>query len=234
MSISKSLILSLGLVLALGTAAATRAGDAPSMAKQKQDAAKRLTNATEVLRQTSPNKTALSEALCIGVVPDLTKIAVVGGGEHGEGVVTCKNANGTWSAPAFFSLSGGSVGAQAGVQRKDLVILAMTQKGKEKFFQQNFDLGAAAEATGGSRSAGKNWQGKDIAVFSTSEGAFAGIDLSGTLFHADQDEMNAVYGKSARPQTILNGKIAPPTMAAGFLKQVEQMQPTGRPAPHAG
>jgi lipid-binding SYLF domain-containing protein len=52
-----------------------------------------------------PNQ-VLEGAKCVAVIPKLVKGAFVIGGEHGTGVATCRN-NGTWSAPAPFSLSAG-------------------------------------------------------------------------------------------------------------------------------
>lgn len=192
------------------------------------DVAKRLNNATRVLEEATPDRAAISEARCIGVVPNLTEAALLAGGKHGEGVVTCKTDAGTWSAPAFFSVTGGSVGAQAGVERKDLIILAMTQKGKEHFFQKDFDLGAGAEATGGDHSARLDWKGKDLAVFSSARGAFAGANLSGTVIHRDDDAMSLVYGKNTQTDVVLTSKVKTPPVAANFLKQVETLEPAGR------
>jgi lipid-binding SYLF domain-containing protein len=44
----------------------------------------------------------LHAAKCIAVVPKLTKAGFIVGGEHGDGVVSCRTANG-WSAPAFIA-----------------------------------------------------------------------------------------------------------------------------------
>ncbi len=201
---------------------------APALrADDQADLAKRLTEATRTLQEATPDRSAISEARCVGVVPNLTEAAFVAGGKHGNGVATCKDGSGAWSAPIFFSLSGGSIGAQAGVERKDIVILAMTEKGKERFQQREFDLGAGAEATGGDRSARADWQGRDVAVFTSAKGAFAGANVSGTVFHRDDDAMTTVYGKNAQADAVLNGNVKAPAMAAGFLKQVEQLQSAG-------
>src|SRR5215471_5879723 len=59
-------------------------------------------------------KEVLESAKCVGIVPDMVKGGFVIGGNHGRGVATCRTGNG-WSAPAFFTLSGGSLGPQIGL-----------------------------------------------------------------------------------------------------------------------
>jgi Uncharacterized conserved protein len=39
------------------------------------------------------------------------------GGRHGVGLISVKSAEGTWSNPSFISMTGGSIGFQAGVSR---------------------------------------------------------------------------------------------------------------------
>jgi len=128
-----------------------------------------------------------------------------------------------WSAPAFFSISGGSFGAQAGVQRKDIVLLGMTEKAKDAFFQKDFDLGAKAEATGGKNSASATLRSDDFRVYTMSNGVFAGANVNGTVLHRDDDAIKAVYGKE-KAESILGGKVQRPTQAREFLSQVEQLQ----------
>src|SRR5262245_46049008 len=45
-----------------------------------------------------------NKAACVAVIPDMTKAAFIFGGEHGKGVMSCRNGN-TWSAPAFIQLT---------------------------------------------------------------------------------------------------------------------------------
>jgi lipid-binding SYLF domain-containing protein len=210
-------------VLALAVGIPVRADEA--------DVAKRLANATETLREfATPNQAAVSEARCIGVVPNLTEAALLAGAKHGEGVITCKDAQGRWNAPAFISITGGTFGAQAGVERKDLVMLVMTEEGKQKFYDAEFDLGAAAEATAGDRSARADWQGRNIVVYTSARGAFAGANVSGTVVKQDNDAMTTIYGENAQTRSVLQGQVRRPAIAEDFLKQVEQMQPPARAA----
>src|SRR6266540_2706219 len=57
----------------------------------------------------------LDDAKCIAIVPKLVKGGFIFGAEHGRGVATCRNGR-KWSAPAFFTMTGGNWGAQIGVE----------------------------------------------------------------------------------------------------------------------
>jgi lipid-binding SYLF domain-containing protein len=211
----------------LPAAVLTLAASVPTRADE-EDVSRRLSNAGQVLQEFAQGHSpALSEARCIGVVPSLKEAAFIAGGKYGGGVITCKDARGQWSAPAFFSMTGGTFGAQAGYQHKNLVVLAMTEAGKHKFFEQEFDLGAAAEVTAGNHSAGANWQDRDISVYTAASGAFAGANVSGTSVHRDDESMDLVYGKNTETQAILEGTVRRPAIAEGFLNQVQHVANPG-------
>jgi SH3 domain-containing YSC84-like protein 1 len=120
----------------------------------KSDIEKRIQNAATVLDEIMsvkdkaiPDK-IMSDAECIAVVPSMVKIAIGIGGNHGKGVATCKTPNG-WSAPAPFSITGGSWGLQIGAQGVDLVMLVMNQKGMDALLSSKFKVGADASAAAG-------------------------------------------------------------------------------------
>ena len=77
----------------------------------------RLEHAGAVLHEimAAPDKgipeEVLEHAKCVAVVPHLLKGGFVFGAENGRGVATCRTENG-WSAPAFFTITGGSWGLQ--------------------------------------------------------------------------------------------------------------------------
>src|SRR6266566_8364581 len=86
------------------------------------DAAKELNAAAQVVQNMTSShqipSNLLSQAQCIAVIPKLTKGGFIVGGEHGSGVVSCRTSSG-WSAPAFITMTGGSVGLQAGGEHQD-------------------------------------------------------------------------------------------------------------------
>src|SRR5207302_3399581 len=90
----------------------------------------------------------LGSAECVAVVPSLLKGGFVFGGRYGKGVASCRTSKG-WSAPAFFTIGGGSFGLQIGGEAVDLVMLIMNKDGMKNLLSSNFKLGADASAAAG-------------------------------------------------------------------------------------
>ena len=164
----------------------------------------RLENAAAVLHAVmdAPDKgvpqEVMEHAKCVAVVPHMIKGGFVLGAEGGRGVATCRTANG-WSAPAFFSVEGGSWGLQIGVEGIDLVMIFQNDKGMQHLLESKFKIGgdasAAAGPVGRHASADTDWKmNAEILTYSRAKGVFAGLTLNGAAVHNDQDSMTAVYG----------------------------------------
>jgi SH3 domain-containing YSC84-like protein 1 len=173
-----------------------------------------LTSSTQIPKQ------LLNEAKCIGVIPKMTKGGFIAGGEHGSGVVSCRTASG-WSAPAFFSISGGSVGFQAGLEKSEIVLL-MNDQGKQYVTQNNFQLGAEAVAAGPTSGASGSvgWKAP-VMSYAKSKGAYAGVNLAGSTIHLDNDAIHQVYGSSTTADQVLNGSVQPPAQAQQFTSALQ-------------
>src|SRR5580692_9316519 len=109
----------------------------------------RLLTATEVLEQVQamPDQripdTLLSRAYGIAVIPDVTKVAFIFGGRHGNGVLVVRDRlTAPWSNPVFISLTGGSWGFQAGAQSSDIVLVFTSKAGIEGIAGGKITLGA--------------------------------------------------------------------------------------------
>src|SRR5450631_3457305 len=93
-------------------------------------AARRVEGAGTVLDeiQAAPDKgipqEVLGSAECVAVVPSMLNGGFVVGGRYGKGVASCRTPKG-WSAPAFFTIGGGSFGLQISGQATDVVMLIM-------------------------------------------------------------------------------------------------------------
>ncbi len=80
----------------------------------------RLENAADVLHEIldAPDKgipkEVLESAKCIAVIPRQIRAGFVVAATRGKGVATCRTENG-WSAPAFFTITGGGWGVQIGL-----------------------------------------------------------------------------------------------------------------------
>jgi lipid-binding SYLF domain-containing protein len=200
-------------------------------AEDKQDDVDRLQKSAEVLQQimATPDKgipeEVLDNAKCVAVVPHLIKGGFVFGAKHGRGVATCRTAHG-WSAPSFFTVTGGSWGAQIGVEGVDLVMLVMNDKGMQQLLNSKFQIGGEASAAAGPvgrhASADTDWKlNTEILTYSRSKGAFAGVTLEGAGIAQDEEAIREMYGKDYTPRQILSGTVAAPPSAHQFLSVVE-------------
>jgi SH3 domain-containing YSC84-like protein 1 len=199
-------------------------------ASDRQEAIDRLDMAGKVLKEImdAPDKGIPEEVVdgskCIAVVPHMIKGGFIFGAKHGKGVATCRTAKG-WSAPSFFTISGGSWGAQIGVEGVDLVLMVMNEEGMKNLLSNKFQIGGEASAAGGPvgrhASAGTDWKADtQILSYSRAKGLFAGITLEGAAVRPDKDSTVAIYGRDASHQAILTGKVAAPRVAASFLDSV--------------
>ena len=197
---------------------------------KKEDATDRLNNAGKVLHEimAAPDKgipdEVLEHAKCIAVVPHMLKGGFILGAEGGKGVATCRTEHG-WSAPAFFTLEGGSLGLQIGVEGIDLVMIIQNDQGMNHLINSMFKIGADASAAAGPvgrhASADTDWKmNAEILTYSRAKGAFAGLTLNGAAVKPDEDSMKAVYGPDATERAVLTGRVQPPTQAHAFLEAV--------------
>jgi lipid-binding SYLF domain-containing protein len=166
----------------------------------------------------------LEHAKCVAVVPHMLKGGFVFGAENGRGVATCRTANG-WSAPAFFTITGGSWGLQIGVEGVDLVMIIQNDYGMKHLINSNFELGgdasAAAGPVGRHASADTDWKlNTEVLTYSRARGIFAGLTLTGAAIRRDDDSTEAVYGHDVSTRHILSGEEAVPASAQSFLDAV--------------
>ncbi len=212
------------LVPALACAHAS-AADAPLV---------RAENAVRVLNEImqAPDKAIphdlLGSAHAIAVVPDVIKAGFVVGGRRGEGLISVKSADGTWSNPSFVNLTGGSVGFQAGVSSTDVVLVFRTQRGVDSIVHGKFTLGADASAAAGpvgrTAQASTDAQLKaEILSYSRARGLFAGVALDGSVLSIDNKANQAVYGDGVTARRIFEGGVSDvPVQVVDFRDRLEE------------
>jgi lipid-binding SYLF domain-containing protein len=166
-------------------------------------------------------------AKCIAVVPSMIKGGFILGGNHGRGVSTCRLPDGGWSAPAFFTVSGGSWGAQIGVEDVQLVIMVMNDEGMRHLLRDKFQVGGEASAAAGPvgrhASAGVDWKIEtSMLTYSRAHGLFAGLDLEGSWIERDKDSTFGLYRKDYTSTQVLTGHVSPPVEARPFLAEVRR------------
>jgi lipid-binding SYLF domain-containing protein len=173
----------------------TDSGEAQQQATDTVDlAAKVLKNYTGAADENIP-AAVLQNAVGVMIVPDVIKAGLIAGGRHGTGVLLARNEN-EWSLPVFVSITGGSLGVQAGVESSDLILVFNEQESLQRIMEgEDFTLGADAAAVAGSTGVKGNVSTKDagVMVYQNVEGLFAGASLAGSVITLSQDATKAFY-----------------------------------------
>jgi len=184
-----------------------------------------MVNVTQGTRSGIPRE-VLAKAQGVAVFPGVVKGALLIGGTAGDGVVTVRRADGSWSPPAIIRMAGGSVGFQIGAEVTDVVLLMMTQKGLQGLLSSEFTIGADISAAAGPSGARGEVStdlkfSTDLLTYSRTQGLFAGLSFSGASVRARDDWNQALYGRGYTIQEILLGTTLPvPPVAQGFIQTV--------------
>jgi lipid-binding SYLF domain-containing protein len=192
-----------------------------SKAADRVQAAADVLNEIEAAPDAGIPQEVLGSAECVAVVPSMLKGGFFVGGKYGRGLASCRTPKG-WSAPAFFTVTGGSFGFQIGGQAVDLVMLIMNKDGMKHLLSSEFALGADASVAAGpvGRHAEGNTDWKmraEVLTYSRARGLFAGITLNGAVIKQDKDSTREFYGRMVPFKTSLTGEIEAPPVANSFL-----------------
>lgn len=196
-----TVVLAITMLLALGL---------PALAADKAvEANETVQSARTTLRNfvTDPNmkwiKEHIGEAKGILIVPTQGKGGFIFGGSGGVGVLLTRNADGTWSQPAFYRMGSVSVGLLVGGEVSEVMFFIQTQKGVDSFLTSSFKLGAEVSIAAGPVGQGAKTSTADILSFSRSKGAYIGASFDGTVVKPAADLNEAYYKKPASPLDIL-------------------------------
>lgn len=186
----------------------------------------------------------LSGAQGIAVIPNVVKGGFVVGARHGKGVLVVRNEAGAWNPPVFISITGGSVGWQAGVQSTDVVLVFKTRKSVKNLNKNKFTLGAdiavAAGPVGRQASAATDAKLKaEILSYSRSRGLFAGASLEGSSLQIDPRAAAQYYQTADVTPDGFPAVAAIPPSALQLLQTIsayargpqDEFQPAAEPTP---
>jgi SH3 domain-containing YSC84-like protein 1 len=195
----------------------------PSLAISKAEARERAKKAAQAFQEimSAPDQAVpqdlLDRAYCIAVFPSVKKGGFIFGGQYGKGLISCRREGGSWGAPAYFTIGGGSFGLQIGGQAVDLVLLIMNQSGVAGLLQDKFEIGAGAAASAGP--VGRNTHAStdlllksQILSYSRSRGLFAGLELKGAVIMQDKEANKDIYEQElSAEEIIVDGKARTPS-----------------------
>jgi lipid-binding SYLF domain-containing protein len=172
----------------------------------------KITASAKVLKDFSTMKESIPKELFeitegIIVVPKLINAGFVLAGKRGKGIAMVKLADGRWSDPVFVTITGGSLGFQAGVQSVDLVLIFKNNETLENIGGGSFTLGGDISVTAGplgrNSTASTDYKMEaEVYSYSRSKGLFAGISLSGSAIDIDENSNNTFYGEEVDAKTL--------------------------------
>lgn len=158
------------------------------------------------------------------IVPRLINGGFVIAAKRGKGIAMVKLPNGNWSNPVFVTITGGSVGLQAGVQSIDLVLIFKSRETLEKIGKGSFTLGGDISATAGP--VGRNSTAStdykleaEVYSYSRSKGLFAGISLSGAAIDIDSKANQAFYGNDQDAKALFSNSTENTSAAVTQMKR---------------
>jgi SH3 domain-containing YSC84-like protein 1 len=194
----------------------------PVIAQDKAD--NELNEATTIMHElTGPEARAgipdevLKNAKCVAVVPKMLKAGFVVGGQHGDGVATCRTADGRWSPPAPFALTGATFGPQIGGEEQGYVMMIMNDHGLQALESGHFKIGAGVDAAAGPvgrEASGGVALNASLLTYSRAKGAYIGATLNGAEFNEDHNKTRDLYGSLVPFNAILNGHVQMPEQGA--------------------
>ena len=172
----------------------------------------------------------LGHTKAIVVFPNLVKAAMIAGARVGKGVVIVRSPKtGKWNPPAFVKSHQASWGFQAGIQRAELVLLVMTNKGLKQLFKTQYNLGKGPQIALGP--VGKTidlnlvLNKNDIFAYSRIEGLFAGLSFEGTVISSDKQANYEYYQQPVSNRNLLMGHegIKVPESGQAFLQRMNKL-----------
>jgi len=201
----------------------------PAAAASKEE--NRIADATDAVDQLlripeqSVPPALLSRAYGVAVIPNVIKIGFGLGARRGKGLLVVRREDGSWSNPAFVTMTGGSVGFQVGAQSTDIILVFKTRRSVDGITNGKLTLGADASIAAGpvGRHTGAATDIKfksEVYSYARSRGLFAGVALAGAGVTMDRKANAAFYSTAdITPEQIFasTGNAAPQS-ASNFVQ----------------
>ncbi len=217
----------LGLSLTYGIANANSidelfVAEAPSVDEVNADIAIYKQILEDIIDKKIP-KSLLKNAECI-VVAKVKKGGFVVAIQAGKGLMTIRKGY-NWSNPSLITVSSASLGLQAGLESKDIVLVFTRNELAKDILKANLKLGAGLDLTIGPLATDvgtKEVFDKEIYYYSDGVGIFAGISLKGSSMASDDLANEGLYGKKVTSDDIFSGRAS--TTANSVVKLKEMLQ----------
>jgi lipid-binding SYLF domain-containing protein len=224
-------------LLALAVLAPPQAPAQPSAEAQLGEAAELIRAFTDAGDDSIPTE-LLARARGIAVIPKVFRGGFLLGGRRGRGILSLRMADGSWSNPAFVTLTGGSIGWQIGAESTDIVLIFANDNAVKNMATGKFTLGGEASAIAGPlrRQASSTMTFRaEVYGYLRSRGLYAGAAFQGAKLNIDDDLGAQFYAGNPGAAPLGPTGAATPEAARPFLLALDQAVLTPvRPAADPG
>jgi lipid-binding SYLF domain-containing protein len=227
----------LQLILTIAAFIAPNAHAQPSADVQLQEASELIHEFTDAGDDSIPTE-LMERALGIAVIPDVFRGGFILGARRGRGILSLRMPDGSWSNPAFVTLTGGSIGWQIGAESTDIVLIFANENAVKNIATGKFTLGGEASAVAGPlrRQASSTMTFRaEVYGYLRSRGLYAGAAFQGARLNIDEDFGAAVYQGIVGAEPLGPQSASTPSAARRFLLALDQAtlapaKPIGNPA----
>jgi lipid-binding SYLF domain-containing protein len=124
------------------------------------------------------------------------------------------------------ALDGASIGLQAGGTSTDIVALFMAPEAIESMLSGDIEFGVDAAVAAGREATAETSDledGRNVVVYSRSDGLFAGVSLDGVSLRPDEDANEALYGTDISARALLSDSDSSqiPADVSQFVQSLE-------------
>ena len=166
----------------------------------------------------------IRDAKAVIIAPEIRKAGFVVGGSGGRAVLLARNPDtGNFSGPAFYTIASASIGFQAGIEKSEVVMLVMTEKGLNSLLSSQLKLGGEASIAAGPVGIGAERSiTTDVVAFSRAKGIYGGVNLDGTAVTVNDEWNKRYFGKTVTPTDILVRRSVTNPKAEKLLEIIAQ------------
>jgi len=211
-----------GALIALAFAGAARAQSAA--ARDLDEAAELIAAFTDNGPDSIPTE-LLERAHGIAVIPNVFRGGFILGARRGRGVLSLRMADGSWSNPAFITLTGGSIGWQIGAESTDVVLIFANDNAVRNIRSGKFTLGGEASAVAGPlrRQVSSTMTFRaEVYGYLRSRGLYAGAAFQGARLRIDEEMAAGLYGPDAGALALAAQSGQTPMEARRFLLALDR------------
>jgi lipid-binding SYLF domain-containing protein len=185
-------------------------------ARSAQDRVRDAVSLVQQMKQNPALATLLQRAKGVFIVPHYGKGGFIVGGQGGGGVVLVRHES-SWSSPAFYSIAGGSIGAQAGGEGGAIAMILMTPKAVDRFensthgWTLNGNAGLTVVNWSGKTQASTGYNGRsDVVLWTNTSGLYGGLTVGVRHLSPDNGMDRAYYQRQVSSAEILAGNVSSP------------------------